>query len=120
MKPTNLLLLAMLVFLGFSSFKGEKKNPSADTATIPSNSITGIVKDHLTGETLTGVEVIVEGTQMKTYTDFNGKFVFDGVKPGTYRVTTNYISYKCSKTPSLSVKTNELHSLNIALEAINE
>ena len=29
-----------------------------------------------------------------TYTDFDGKFTFENIKPGEYKLVTNYISYK--------------------------
>lgn len=119
MKPI-VLFTAIALFMGFSSLKGEKKSTPTPLVNAINNSITGIVLDGSTGESLTGVEVRVEGTEMKTYTDFDGKFVFEGVKPGNYKISTNYISYKCSETQDLSVKNNQLHALNIELVPVTK
>ena len=114
-----LLFSAMVLFLGLSSFNGEKKS-TAKPAPVMNNTITGIVMDQSTGESLTGVEVRIEGTDLKVYTDFDGKFSFEGVKPGNYKVCTNLISYKVAETPSLSVKANEFHALNIELAPVTK
>lgn len=56
--------------------------------------LSGIVYDFSSEELLAGVEVTIEGTDMKTYTDFDGQFTFKNIKPGEYKLITNYISYK--------------------------
>ncbi len=45
-------------------------------------SLSGTVFDFQSGEALTGVEVSIEGTDIKVYTDFDGNFEIDNVKPG--------------------------------------
>lgn len=115
-----LFITGLALMVSLSSFKGEKKAASAESAPVANNSITGVVMDRTTGEALTGVEVRVEGTELKAYTDFDGKFVFEGLKTGNYKISTNYISYKGAETPVLSVKANELHALNIELESVNK
>lgn len=120
MKSSIVLFSAMVLFFGLSSFKSEKNAASSEAAPVINNSITGVVLDRTTGEALTGVEVRVEGTNLKAYTDFDGKFAFEGIKPGSYKVRTSYISYKESETPVLSVKMNELHALNIEMESVTK
>lgn len=56
--------------------------------------ISGTINDLNTGETLAGVEVKIEGTDYKTYTDFDGNFNFTDLKQGKYKLVANYISYK--------------------------
>jgi hypothetical protein len=81
--------------------------------------ISGVIVDQNTGEALTGVEVKLNGTDTKTYTDFDGKFVFDKVKPGNYSVETNIISYQ-PVVRSINVDTNELHALNLQLDNVGD
>jgi len=56
--------------------------------------VTGNVTDEITGETLTGVEVILEKTGKKVYTDFDGNFSFSNITTGKYDITIRYISYQ--------------------------
>ena len=54
---------------------------------------------------------------MKTYTDLDGNFTFKNVKPGEYKVVTNYISYQ-KKTEVLNVTAND-NKLQIKLQSSN-
>jgi len=63
--------------------------------------IAGTIADQNSGELLAGVEVHLEGTGQKTYTDFDGNFIFK-VRPGEYTLVTNYISYE-KKAEKLAV-----------------
>ena len=65
--------------------------------------VEGSVSDENTGEKLTGVEVKLEGTTKKAYTDFDGNFVFDEVIPGEYSISTSYISYEKQKTKKQNI-----------------
>jgi hypothetical protein len=84
-----------------------------------SNSLTGTIIDSKTGEFLAGVEVMIEGSDLKTYTDFEGKFSFDTLKSGEYKIKTNYLSYDMVESRSIKINTNEMHALNIELQATN-
>jgi hypothetical protein len=71
--------------------------------------LVGSISDAKSGESLVGVEVKIEGTDLKTYTDFDGNFTFNNVKPGEYKVVANYISYKPgAEKLEASAKNNEL------------
>lgn len=92
-----LFTLFMVVTLIFSAMADEKDhNPGAadKPATV---TVYGTVTDATTGETLVGVQVQLEGTEKKVYTDFDGHFSFDDVMPGEYNITANYISYEKQK-----------------------
>lgn len=56
--------------------------------------VKGKVTDSNTGETLVGVQVKLAETDLKTFTDFDGNFEFEEVKPGEYSIVASYISYK--------------------------
>jgi len=87
----SILFVALLGFV-YAGNEGEAagNTPVAASLTI---SLSGTVIDFESGEALTGVEVKLEGTDIKTYTDFDGNFEFDGVKPGNYNIIASYISY---------------------------
>lgn len=119
---TFLFTFSAVLFLGLSSFNGDKKNKdkSSETHAAANTSISGVILDHNTGETLTGVEIKLNGNQAKTYTNFEGKFNFNGLKPGNYKVEASFISYQPLVSPNIKVESNEFHALNLNLESVSE
>ncbi len=113
---TQIIVAAFIAVLGLSSFTGEKEKTADASANI---SLTGIVVDSQTKETLAGVEVTIEGTNLKTYTDFEGNFSFDNIQPGNYKVITKYVSYNAVESRMVSIQANEMHALNLELLAQN-
>lgn len=59
--------------------------------------VSGSVTDHNTNESLPGVEVRVQGTDIVTYTDFNGNYFLPELTAGTYTLEFRYPSYSESK-----------------------
>lgn len=92
-----LLSLIFVFTLVFSAVADEKDNMGDNTPKPLTITVNGTVTDVNTGETLVGVEVKLEGTEKKTYTDFDGYFEFDEVLPGKYDITASYISYEKEK-----------------------
>ncbi len=127
---TKTIILVALMAIGLNSVtiannpaKPESEKPASASTTSASamnNIITGIILDKTTGESLTGVEVRMEGTDLKTYTDFDGKFIFDNVKTGEYKVLAKYISYGNNETKPIKVNGNELHALNLEMETLDK
>ncbi|MFW5755663.1 MAG: carboxypeptidase-like regulatory domain-containing protein [Tangfeifania sp.] len=105
----NLASLIIAVFLAFSVNAEEKKGETTvDNRSEATTVLTGTVADSGSGELLAGVEIQLEGTDKKTYTDFDGNFTFN-VKPGEYKVVASYISYKKrSETLQLENKENKV------------
>jgi protocatechuate 3,4-dioxygenase beta subunit len=95
----------------------EKDVKPGETETPATMVLSGSVADQYSGESLVGVEIEIEGTDLKTYTDFDGNFAFKNVKPGEYKVVANYISYQ-KKTEVLTVSTKE-KELKIKLQTSN-
>ena len=79
-------------------------------------SIAGKVVDAKTGEELIGVSVLVEGTAFGAATDFQGKFIINNLKPGSYNLSVSYIAYKKKSVASIEVKAKEVTNVNITLE----
>jgi hypothetical protein len=124
---TRILILAVALMTTLSTFAEKKENKSTKTTpSCPSTAqvetsivVSGTIVDGETGETLTGVEVTLEGCEQKTYTDFEGKFSFEGLTPGNYKVITNFISYNKGTTSVIKVNNNQVHALNMQLFSEN-
>ena len=79
--------------------------------------IEGKVLDLLTGETLTGVAVTIKGTNLVSYTDFDGNYSFENLKPGTYILVASYISYKNSLIENVELVPDLNKEITIQLQA---
>jgi hypothetical protein len=94
--------IAMISFIGTAyagnspAFSSDPANASYKTVTL-----TGSVVDFNSGEPLTGVEVKIEGTDIVSYTDFDGNFEISDVVPGSYNLIASYISYVNSLVENL-------------------
>ena len=124
MKKSILSFLLITFFL--ISFAAEttstvtkgKVRESNTTASTPTATLTGKVIDLNTGEALAGVEVAIEGSNVKVHSDLDGNFKFDNLQPGEYNLIASYISYNKSFIEKLEVgKANQ--SLNIKLQSAN-
>ena len=108
MKKLIFSLLALVLTIAVNAKENETKTP-AGVDNAASVVLTGSIADANSGESLAGVEVKIVGTDLKTYSDFDGNFSFSGLKPGEYKVVTNYISYKtASQTLTLNARETEL------------
>ena len=66
--------------------------PSLSPATW--GTVAGRVTDGASGESLTGVNVIIEGTDLGAATDNDGRFLIIRVAPGKYRIMASMIGYR--------------------------
>jgi len=108
MKKILIGFLSLMLTIAVTAKENEAKSAST-TDNAASVVLVGSISDANSGESLVGVEVKIEGTDLKTYTDFDGNFSFNNVKPGEYKVVANYISYKpASETLEAGNKNNEL------------
>jgi hypothetical protein len=105
----SLMIICLTVVLyatNNTDTKTETKAPSESVSTIQ---LSGIVTDKNSNEALVGVEVKLEGTNQKAYTDFDGKFSFQDLKPGEYNIVASYISYQKNVIENLNInRSNEL------------
>lgn len=91
------------VFAEKTDSKSEVKAESAIIA------LSGNVIDEVSGEALVGVEVKVEGSDIKAYTDFDGHFVLNNLKSGDCRLIASYTSYnKEEKNLKINSKNNNV------------
>ena len=111
MKRT-LLSILFIAIVGFTFAKNEetKSNPAPATVTVSGN-----VVDMVTGEALTGVEISVEGTDIKVYSDFDGNFTIENLSTGEYDLVASFISYKKSLVEDF--KAEKTQKIDIELQA---
>lgn len=102
----SFILLVLLLAMSQLSFAG---NPGTGVMFV-----TGNVTDKSSNETLAGVEVRVKGTNIVTYTDFDGNFYLPELPAGTYTLEFNYITY--SSTTVIADGSDLEPELNIALQ----
>jgi len=107
MKKVIFALLVALVSTSSFAEKSETKTEAKAEAAVLS--VSGNVIDEVSGEALVGVEVKVEGSDVKTYTDFDGHFVIENLKAGQCKLVASYTSYnKNEKTFSIKSKNNQV------------
>ena len=114
------VLIATLLVLSVAVVNAKKSDVKSKTADVKSQAtmvLSGSIADEISGESLVGVEVKIAGTDRKAYTDFDGNFSFEGVKPGEYKLVTNYISYE-KKSEVLKVEANK-EDIKIKLQSSN-
>lgn len=80
--------------------------------------VSGKVIDNETGESLAGVVVSIENTDIQVYTDLDGNFEIDQILPGNYNLVVSYISYKSSLIENLSLNANEKENISVKLNSI--
>jgi len=89
------------------------------TAQVTTNStkgsIYGTIVDAQTGETLVGVNVVIEGTMTGRSTDIDGKYVINGIEPGVYTLVASYVSYSKQRITNIEVKAGEQVKVDITL-----
>lgn len=117
MKKVFVTIIAIaLVILSYANHTGDNsetpKNPEAPVQTV---NLTGKVLDVTSGEALAGVEVSIEGSDIKAYTDFDGNYTIENVKPGTYNIIASFISYKKSLVENYKTSQAE-NEVDIKLE----
>lgn len=98
------LLLIITVLLPLRSF-----------SQTPGGTITGVIRDQSTGETMPGVNVVIEGTLRGASTGPEGEFTITGVAPGTYSLHLTFISYKPLRVDGVEVKNGSVSVINVSM-----
>jgi len=77
--------------------------------------LTGKIKDKLTGEPIIGATIAVVGTSKGASSDFNGDYTIP-LDPGTYKVSISYVSYKTQTQENVKITAGQSTTLAINLE----
>jgi|GEM_PF-645971 len=77
--------------------------------------ISGVITDASTGEKLSGVNIIVKGTNLTTVTDANGYFVITNVAPGSYEIIASLVGYDEGAIGDVQVTMDATSTVNVSL-----
>jgi outer membrane cobalamin receptor len=78
--------------------------------------ISGVVKDASTGETLPGVNVVIEGTSLGAITTVKGEYVIINVPVGTVTVRASMMGYSAQKLTDVMVSADRVARADFALQ----
>ena len=76
--------------------------------------LTGTVIDYMTGEPVEGATISVLGTNSRTLTDLDGRFVLADLPPGRHLVVTDHLAFE-ARTDSVTVFSEETVTAEIRL-----
>jgi hypothetical protein len=77
--------------------------------------LTGVIIDEESKETVIGANVLLGSTSLGTSTDFDGFYAIRNIPPGAYDVTISYIGYENLVITGVEVKPDEKVTLDIVL-----
>ena len=77
--------------------------------------LTGMVIDGATGESLPGVNVVIEGTLQGTITDREGRYVIIGVRPGMYTLAASFVGFARQLQEGVQVNVDLTTEVNFTL-----
>lgn len=87
-------------------------------------SLSGVITDAKSGETLPGANVLLVGTYLGAAADINGNYVINGIKAQDYTIKVQFIGYETKLFTGISFEPGESKVLNIELreqrESLNE
>lgn len=86
------------------------------TSTSLFSQINGFVKEKNTGKMLEGVEVFINNSSWRTFTNKDGSFALDGLYPGFFDIVLYKKGYALFKS-SLRIQEGKLYKLNLDLAA---
>jgi hypothetical protein len=119
MKAILSALLLLIIPVGiFASGPVSDVRDDANTSGVKAavSSIEGMVSDRVSGEALPGVKVKLDGSDVVRYTDFDGKFRIENLKPGNYTLKVEYISYESEKIEAVPADSKPGQQLKIRLQ----
>lgn len=106
---SSILVVFIFSSLLLNAANGTGNPPKANAV------ISGQVQDFNTGESLAGVVVTLEGSDVKTYTDLDGNFEIKGMTPGKYNLVFSFISYNKSLVEDIDIAESETEILEVKL-----
>ncbi len=115
MKTLSTISSVILFAITLTIHAGDNNTPSSNSTSI----IQGSIADGVSGESLAGVMIKIEGTNQIAFTDFDGNYQFASVKPGVYSIIATMVSY----APTASyfvVKSSASKSVNIKMHNLSK
>ena len=78
--------------------------------------IAGRVTDRQGGESLIGVNVVIDGANQGSVSDADGNYVIINVRPGTYTLVFSYIGYQTQRVEGVRVSTGQTTRYDLAMQ----
>ena len=104
LRPGHAWIVALLGLLLYTS-----------PALAQNGTITGVLVDSESGETLIGANVIIEGTAIGASTDIDGLYIIREVSAGTYTLQFTYIGYTPATVQNVVVTAGESTRIDLQL-----
>jgi outer membrane receptor for ferrienterochelin and colicin len=101
-------LLYIILFLGFSIIQLSAFSQKAQ--------LKGKVIDASNNEPVPFANVLVEGTQIGSTTDFDGNFIITGLNPGYVKLRVSFVGYKTSYSADILLSNNNTPFIEVQLE----
>ncbi|MBU6192752.1 MAG: carboxypeptidase-like regulatory domain-containing protein, partial [Bacteroidetes bacterium] len=79
-------------------------------------SLTGVVRDKSTNETLIGAAVLVKGTTNGSSTDLDGKFLISGINPGKVTLVVQYLGYNPLEVSGVMANAGKTERMDLYLD----
>lgn len=79
--------------------------------------LSGVIVDQSTKETIIGANVLIVGTELGTSTDFDGFFALNNVPAGKYTVQISYIGYENITISDVEIKAGEKFNLDVVMSS---
>ena len=80
-------------------------------------SLSGVIIDQQTKETIIGANVLIKGTDLGTSTDFDGFYAIQNIPVGKYTVQVSYIGYDNITITDFEVKPGERNTLDVVMNS---
>lgn len=77
--------------------------------------IAGRITDRQSGESLIGVNALLDGTTQGAVTDGDGNYVIVNVRPGRYTLVFSYVGYQTQRIQGIQVTTGQTTRYNVEL-----
>ncbi|MEM7416109.1 MAG: carboxypeptidase regulatory-like domain-containing protein [Gemmatimonadota bacterium] len=76
--------------------------------------LSGYVRDYISGDPVAGATVQVIGTESATLTDLTGRFIMDDLPPGRHLVTTDHLAFE-QRTDSVTIFSQETVDIEVRM-----
>lgn len=114
------IILVLVLFISIQSLMADNgENAPKKNSNTSKSAVSGKIVDVVSGESLAGACLTIEGTDIKVYSDLDGNFTISNIEPGNYSINVTMISYKSKESVKISLNPGAILDKNIVLEAAN-
>ena len=96
-KTMKNIISVLTIILVFSLVKANASTTSDGNPAKKSNKLSGFVIDKQTGESLSGVKIRIENSDVVVFTDIDGYFELENTNTNNSTLTFDYVSYQLVK-----------------------